>query len=64
MTSRRSLPTHVRFVLDLRDAWLSRPTRESFRAWSDAFDALNDSEARLYASALPRERGVVPALAA
>ncbi len=64
MIARRSLPTHVRFVMDLRAEWLARPTPEALRAWTDALDALTDSEAALYARALPRERSGAPAAAA
>ena len=54
MTPRRSLPPHVRAVLDLRAMWLAQPTVERFRAWLDAFDALTTSEASAYVCAVPR----------
>jgi hypothetical protein len=55
MTSRHSLPPHVRWVLDLRSLWLAQPTVERFRAWLDAFDALSTSEASAYVRAVRRD---------
>lgn len=51
--SLRSLPPHVRAVMDLRNAWLRAPCPASLAAWNRALDALSLDDARLYARAVP-----------
>lgn len=56
MISLRSLPPHVRAVMDLRDAWLRAPSAASLAAWNRALDALSLNDASLYARAVPCTR--------